>query len=65
MRSDPATEFLGKFIAENQDVLDDGLIDPETGLPREDLEAGLFTTARDRMTKTMMMMSKLSIALTS
>ena len=48
MRSDPATEFLGKFIAENQDVLDDKMIDPETGLPREDLEAGLFTTARDR-----------------
>ena len=40
MRSDPATEFLGRFIAENQDVLDDKMIDPETGLPREDLEAG-------------------------
>lgn len=48
MRSDPATEFLGKFIAENQDVLDDKMIDPETGLPRDDLEAGLFTTAKDR-----------------
>ena len=48
MRSDPATEFLGRFIAENQDVLDDKMIDPETGLPREDLEAGFFTTARDR-----------------
>ena len=48
MRSDPATEFLGKFIAENQEVLDDKMIDPETGLPREDLEAGFCTTARDR-----------------
>ena len=48
MRSDPATEFLGKFIAENQEVLDDKMIDPETGLPREDLEAGFFTIARDR-----------------
>ena len=48
MRSDPATEFLGKFIAANQDVLDDKMIDPETGLPREDLQAGLFTTVRDR-----------------
>ena len=42
MRSDPASEFLAQFVRDNQDVIDERTLDPETGLPRMKQHAGLF-----------------------
>lgn len=42
MRSDPASEFLAQFVKDNQDVIDERTLDPETGLPRMKQHAGLF-----------------------
>ena len=42
MRSDPASEFLAQFVRDNQDVIDERTLDPETGLPRMKQHSGLF-----------------------
>ena len=44
MKSDPASEFLAKFIEDNADVIDPNVIDPETGLPRMRLPAGNYVS---------------------
>ena len=43
MRTDPATQFLAEFVEQNKDVLDDKIIDPETGQPRMRLPAGDYS----------------------
>jgi len=47
MRTDPATEFLAKFIEDNEEVIDSKSIDPETGLPRIKLPAGNYADDDD------------------
>tara|TARA_R100000030_G_scaffold45592_1_gene34379 strand:- start:23 stop:190 length:168 start_codon:yes stop_codon:yes gene_type:complete len=45
---DPATEFLTRFVRDNQDVIDDRMLDPETGMPKDSMETGIFFTRRRR-----------------